>query len=157
MSKTKSPKKFNLYVPTDRKLAIFVACILLLIGATVGMITPFFSKKIPLVLLIPWLAFMAFFTYLIIEIYTRGYFYVVDGGDAIVIKRRHRRDMTVRFETIKELRYTPIEVRRDEGFYHFPMMTVYSQEDNVLFYACESSAIIALFKSHGIELRENTY
>jgi hypothetical protein len=65
--------------------------------------------------------------------------------------------MTVRFETVKELRYTPVEVCRNEGFYHFPMMTVYSQEDNVLFYVCDSAAIIALFKSHGIELKQNKY
>ena len=157
MSKTKSPKRYNLYVPTDKTLAIFVACILPPAGATVGIIALYFSEKIPLVLLIPWLALMAFLAYIIIEICTRGYFYVTDGGDAIVIKRRHRRDMTVRFETVKELRYTPTEVRRNEGFYHFPMMTVYSQEDNVLFYVCDSAAIIALFNSHGIDLKQNKY
>lgn len=144
-------KKYYLYIPTVKKHRItyaVVSSIVLTIGLGAFDWMCIYAFK--------WVGFAfalilsSIILYCYISVWFMGYFILTPDEKSLILKRPKRKDRSIDFSSVKELKFEMPEDRSERGLKFFPMMAVYNHDEDVLFYVCANPEIIELFRSHGI-------
>ena len=152
------PKKYYLYFPTEikRRIINIVGYSLFTLIWAVSSLFVFCSAFKSAWGIIPALLPIPLIAYVVMLIFTGGYFYISEDNTNIIVKRKKMRDTVVSFSSIKELRYKVPKDSHDRAINFFPLFAVYNHTGDILFYVCQDEEVIKLFRSHNIPCHKGT-